>query len=66
MWSLQDVEENFEKIVSAAEMGTPQEVRCDAQSTVVVMSADDYQRLLASAISKRGRFADHLLAFPKA
>jgi antitoxin Phd len=64
MWTLQDAKNRFSAVVEAALAGTPQEVSRRGKPAVVVLSAEEYQRLLAGAVRKRESFADHLLAFP--
>ncbi len=64
MWTLQDAKNKFSAVVDAAMAGTPQQVTRRGKPAVVVLSADDYQHLVDSAIETRESFADHLLAFP--
>ena len=64
MWTLQDAKNRFSEVVDAALGGRPQEVSRRGKPAVVVLSASDYARLTAEAGQNRGRFADHLLAFP--
>jgi len=64
MLSLQDAKNRFSAVVDAALAGRPQEVSRRGKPAVVVISAEEYQRLLAAAGSRRESFADHLLAFP--
>jgi len=64
MWSVQDAKNKFSAVVDAALAGTPQQVTRRGKPAVVVLSADDYQRLLDGAVKARESFADHLLAFP--
>lgn len=64
MWNLQDAKNRFSAVVDAALAGTPQEVTRRGKPAVVVLASDEYQRLLNAARGGRGRFADHLLAFP--
>ena len=64
MWSVQDAKNKFSAVVDAALAGTPQQVTRRGKPAVVVLSADDYQRLLDCAVKARESFADHLLAFP--
>jgi antitoxin Phd len=64
MWTLQDAKNRFSEVVDAALGGRPQEVTRRGKPAVVVLSASDYARLTAEAGQSRGRFADHLLAFP--
>lgn len=64
MWTLQEAKNRFSAVVDAALAGEPQEVSRRGKPAVVVIAAEDYARLKASA--DRGRsFIDHLLAFPQ-
>lgn len=64
MWTLQDAKNRFSAVVAAALAGRPQEVSRRGKPAVVVLSAEEYRRLLARAASERESFADHMLAFP--
>ena len=64
MWTVQDAKNKFSAVVDAALAGTPQEVRRRGKPAVVVLSADEYRRLLKGAVEARESFADHLMAFP--
>ncbi|RAP41104.1 prevent-host-death protein [Rhodovulum viride] len=64
MWTLQDAKNRFSAVVEAALAGVPQEVTRRGKPAVVVLSADDYRRLLKGAAAARESFAEHLLAFP--
>ena len=64
MWTLQEAKNKFSAVVDAAMAGTPQQVTRRGKPAVVVLSADDYQHLVDSAIEARESFADHLLTFP--
>ena len=64
MWTLQDAKNKFSSVVAAALAGQPQQVTRRGKPAVVVIASDEYQRLLNEAGGARGRFADHLLAFP--
>ncbi|MCE8440088.1 type II toxin-antitoxin system Phd/YefM family antitoxin, partial [Rhodovulum sulfidophilum] len=46
MWTLQDAKNRFSAVVEAALAGVPQEVTRRGKPAVVVLSADDYRRLL--------------------
>lgn len=65
MWSLQDAKNKFSAVVDAALAGKPQEVTRRGKPAVVVLSADEYHRLVDAAGGARGRFADHLMSFPE-
>lgn len=64
MWTVQDAKNKFSAVVDAALAGTPQEVTRRGKPAVVVLSADEYHRLLEGAVQARESFADHLMAFP--
>jgi len=64
MWTVQDAKNKFSAVVDAALAGTPQEVSRRGKPAVVVLSADEYRRLLKGAVEARESFADHLMAFP--
>ena len=64
MWTLQDAKNKFSSVVEAALAGAPQEVSRRGKPAVVVLSAAEYQRLLAGAAVPRASFTEHLLAFP--
>lgn len=64
MWTVQDAKNRFSAVVEAALKGAPQEVSRRGKPAVVVLAAEDYQRLLAAAGGKRDSFAAQLLAFP--
>ena len=65
MWTLQDAKNKFSAVVDAALAGEPQEVTRRGKPAVVVLSADDYARLMAGAREQRGSFAAHLLTMPQ-
>lgn len=64
MWTVQDAKNKFSAVVDAALAGTPQEVSRRGKPAVVILSADEYHRLVQGAVRTRESFADHLLAFP--
>ena len=64
MWTLQDAKNRFSAVVDAALSGHPQEVTRRGKPAVVVLSSQDYHRLVADARDQRPSFADHLLSFP--
>lgn len=64
MWTVQDAKNKFSAVVDAALAGTPQEVTRRGKPAVVVLSADEYHRLLEGAVKVRESFAEHLMAFP--
>ena len=64
MWTVQDAKNKFSAVVDAALAGTPQEVTRRGKPAVVILAADEYHRLVDGAVKARGRFAEHLMAFP--
>ncbi|MCB0257380.1 MAG: type II toxin-antitoxin system Phd/YefM family antitoxin [Anaerolineae bacterium] len=64
MWNLQDAKNKFSAVVDAAVAGRPQEVTRRGKPAVVVLSVEEYHRLLAEAGAHRESFAEHLMAFP--
>lgn len=66
MWTLQDAKNRFSAVVDAALAGVPQEVTRRGKPAVVVLSAQEYHRLLEGAVEQRESFVDHLMTFPGA
>ncbi len=64
MWTVQDAKNKFSAVVDAALAGTPQEVTRRGKPAVVILSADEYHRLVDGAVKARESFAEHLMAFP--
>lgn len=64
MWTVQDAKNKFSAVVDAALAGTPQEVSRRGKPAVVILSADEYHRLVEGAVKARESFAEHLMAFP--
>ncbi|MFD1343984.1 type II toxin-antitoxin system Phd/YefM family antitoxin [Litorisediminicola beolgyonensis] len=65
MLSLQDAKNRFSAVVDAALAGRPQEVSRRGKPAVVVLSVEEYHRLLDAAQTRRDSFADHLMSFPE-
>jgi prevent-host-death family protein len=59
-WHLQDAKNNFSKVVQRARDEGPQTVTLRGQRAAVVLSAEDYDRLVSSKPS----FVEHLLSGP--
>jgi prevent-host-death family protein len=59
-WHLQDAKNNFSKVVQRARTEGPQTVTLRGQRAAVVISAEEYDRLLSSKPS----FVEHLLSGP--
>lgn len=64
-WPLQDAENQFGAIVDAALAGTPQQVTRRGKPAVVVLAAEDYERLRHLEKANASGFADFLLAIPQ-
>ena len=64
MLTLQDAKNRFSAVVEAALAGRPQAVSRRGKPAVVVVAADEYDRLLQVAKASRESFADHLMTFP--
>jgi antitoxin Phd len=63
-WSLQDAKNRFSAVVEAASKGEPQTVTKRGKRAVVVLSAEEYDRL-SGKTANRPSFIEHLLAAPK-
>jgi prevent-host-death family protein len=63
-WSLQDAKNSFSAVVEAACRGEPQTVTKRGKRAVVVLSAEDYDRLSGKTTDRRS-FVQHLLSFPQ-
>jgi prevent-host-death family protein len=59
-WHLQDAKNNFSKVVQRARDEGPQTVTLRGQRAAVILSAEDYDRLVSSKPS----FVEHLLSGP--
>lgn len=64
MWTLQDAKNRFSALVEAALAGQPQEVSRRGKPAVVVLSVEEYRRMLAGEVQGRESFAQHLMGFP--
>ena len=64
-WRLQDAKNQFSKVVEAALHGEPQHVTRRGREVVVIVAADEYERLEKFKAASMPRFVDHLLALPK-
>ena len=63
MWSLQDAKARFSAVVDAALAGEPQRVTRRGRPAVVVVSAEDWDRIIRE--SRAAGFAEHLAAIPR-
>lgn len=64
-WSLQDAKNCFSAVVEAARRGEPQVVTKRGAPAVVVLAAEEYERLKALEEQRAPSFIDHLLAMPR-
>lgn len=64
-WSLQDAKNKFSAVVEAARKGEPQHVTKRGVEAVVVLAADEYERLAKLDVKPAKTFVEHLLDFPK-
>ena len=63
-WSVQDAKDQFSSVVEAARRA-PQTVTKHGKPAVVIVAADEYERLRQLERLKAPTFAEHLLAMPK-
>ena len=64
-WTLQDAKNRFSAVVDAALGGVPQRVTRRGRLAVVVLAADEYERLRKREPDNTPTFVEHLLAIPK-
>ncbi len=64
-WSLQDAKNSFSAVVQAALRGQPQRVSRHGKPAVVVVNAEDFDRLITVNASAAPSFAEFLLAIPQ-
>lgn len=64
-WALQDAKNRFSAVVNAAIEGTPQRVTRRGKLAVVVISAEEYERLRHLEKAKAPTFSEMLLAMPQ-
>ena len=64
-WPLQDAKNKFSELVNAALAGEPQRVTRRGQPAVVVLSAEEYERLCLLEESQVPTFAELLLEIPQ-
>ena len=62
-WPIQDAQNRFGAVVEAALAGEPQRVTRRGKPAVVVLAAEEYERLCE--LDKKSSFVDHLLAMPQ-
>jgi prevent-host-death family protein len=64
--ALQDAKARFSEVVGAAMRGDPQHVTRRGKPAVVIVAAEDFERLSRAARMPEPTFIEHLLAIPKA
>ena len=64
-WRLQDAKNHFSKVVEAALLGEPQHVTRRGREVVVVLAAEEYERLEKMREIVAPGFVEHLLMLPK-
>lgn len=64
-WTLQDAKNKFSAVVEAARAGEPQHVTRRGVETVVVLSAEEYERLSKLDVKPAKTLLEHLLNAPK-
>ncbi len=64
LWSLQDAKNRFSRVVEAARQGGPQTVTKRGVPAVVVLAAEEYERLQHLDKMQQPSFNEHLLAMP--
>ena len=62
-WSLQDAKNRFSEVVEAARR-EPQTVTKHGKPAVVIVAAEEYERLRRLERLRAPQFVDHLLALP--
>ncbi|MGH6900481.1 MAG: type II toxin-antitoxin system Phd/YefM family antitoxin [Geminicoccaceae bacterium] len=62
---MQDAKNRFSAVVEAARRGEPQLVTKRGARAVVVLAAEEYDRLKALEEQQAPSFVDHLLAMPQ-
>ena len=64
MIPLHDAKNRFSTLVDAAMAGRPQSVSRRGKPAVVVISAEEYERLVKASGQTSGSFLEHLARFP--
>lgn len=65
VWTLQEAKNKFSAVVEAARRGEPQHVTKRGVEAVVVVSAEEYERLSNLDVKPKKTFVQHILDFPK-
>lgn len=63
--SLQDAKAHFSEVVEAAMQGRVQHVTRRGKPAVVIVAADEYERMASAEGGSAPTFIEHLLAMPK-
>ncbi|MCY4476079.1 MAG: type II toxin-antitoxin system Phd/YefM family antitoxin [Chloroflexi bacterium] len=64
-WSLQDAKNRFSAVVNAALAGEPQRVTRRGEPVVVILSTDEYERMLRLEKANAPTFVELLLQIPQ-
>ena len=64
--SLQDAKAHFSEVVAAAMSGRAQHVTRRGKPAVVIVAAEEYERMASAERPKRQSFIDYLRSMPKA
>ena len=64
-WALQDAKNRFSAVVNAAIEGSPQRVTRRGKPAVVIIAAEEYERLRHLEKAKAPSFPELLLAMPQ-
>jgi prevent-host-death family protein len=64
-WSLSEAKDHFSERVEAARGGRPQTVTRHGKAAVIVVRAEDYDRMKDAQTQPRKSFVDFLLGAPK-
>ena len=65
-WPLRDARNRFGAVVDAALAGEPQRVTRRGKPAVVVLAAEEYERLCKGEADNAPNFVEHLLSIPQA
>jgi prevent-host-death family protein len=65
VWTLQDAKNKFSAVVEAAQLGEPQHVTKRGVDAVVVLSAQEYERLSKLDVRPKKTLVEHILSAPK-
>ena len=65
VWSVEDAKNRFGSVVEAARRGQPQTVTKRGKRAVVVVAAEEFDRLQRAELAAAPGFNRHLLAMPR-